>query len=181
MVAKLFSDPVWWFYLYWLPKFLDAQFGVKLIGLAAPLIAIYLVADVGSVGGGWVSSALIKRGWSVNKGRKAAMLMAALLIVPTMFAPQATNLWVAVAIVSVAAAAHQWWSANLFTLTSDMFPRKAVGSVVGIGAQRRSLLRAGAVVGLLLERRGGHQTEDESSNSGHIALHVRDLLVVLIE
>src|SRR5688572_231877 len=130
LIGKFMTDPIWWFYLYWLPKFLDANFGIKLAQVAAPLIAIYLVADVGSVGGGWVSSALIKRGWSVNRGRKTAMLIAAVLIVPTMFAPHATSLWVAVAIVSVAAASHQWWSANLFTTASDMFPRRAVASIV---------------------------------------------------
>src|SRR5262249_42951111 len=88
---------------------------------------------VGSVGGGWLSGAFIKRGWSVNAARKTTMLLAAVAIVPTMFAPHATNLWMAVAIVGIAAAAHQWWSANIFTLTSDMFPRFAIGSVVGIG------------------------------------------------
>src|SRR5688572_13660355 len=93
VLGKFLTDPIWWFYLYWLPKFLDAQFGIKLATVAAPLIVIYLVADVGSVGGGWLSSALIKRGWSVNKGRKTAMLIAALLIVPTMLAPAADNLW----------------------------------------------------------------------------------------
>lgn len=157
-IGKFLTDPIWWFYLYWLPKFLDAQYGVKLIGLAAPLIAIYLVADVGSVGGGWVSSALIKRGWSVNRGRKTAMLIAALIIVPTMFAPHANSLWLAVAIVSVAAAAHQWWSANLFTTASDMFPRRAVASVVGIGGF------AGAMGGVLFQRATGRILEATDNN-----------------
>jgi ACS family hexuronate transporter-like MFS transporter len=157
-IGKFLTDPIWWFYLYWLPKFLDAQYGVKLIGLAAPLIAIYLVADVGSVGGGWVSSALIKRGWSVNRGRKTAMLIAALLIVPTMLAPHAPSLWVAVAIVSLAAAAHQWWSANLFTTASDMFPRRAVASVVGIGGF------AGAMGGVLFQRATGRILEATNNN-----------------
>src|SRR6266508_1628047 len=133
-VGKLLADPVWWFYLYWLPKFLDAKYGIKLAQVALPLIVVYVVADVGSVGGGWLSSALIKRGWTVNRARKTAMLAMALLIVPTAFAPLAGSLWAAVAIVSVAAAAHQAWSANVYTLASDMFPRAAVGSVVGIGA-----------------------------------------------
>jgi ACS family hexuronate transporter-like MFS transporter len=157
-IGKFLTDPIWWFYLYWLPKFLDAGFGVKLAGLAAPLVAIYLVADVGSVGGGWVSSALIKRGWSVNRGRKTAMLIAALLIVPTMFAPHAGSLWLAVAIVSVAAAAHQWWSANLFTTASDMFPRRAVASVVGIGGF------AGAMGGVLFQRATGRILEATNNN-----------------
>ena len=147
--GKLFADPVWWFYLYWLPKFLDTKYGIKLSGLAAPLIAIYLIADVGSIGGGWLSSALINRGWTVNRARKTAMLAMALLIVPTAFAPHATNMWTAVLIVAVAAAAHQAWSANVYTLASDMFPRSAVGSVVGIGAF------AGAMGGVVFQRAVG--------------------------
>jgi ACS family hexuronate transporter-like MFS transporter len=149
LIGKFMTDPIWWFYLYWLPKFLDTNWGIKLAQVAVPLIVIYLVADVGSVGGGWLSSFLIKRGWSVNAGRKTAMLAAALLIVPTMFAPNAGSLWLAIAIVSVAAAAHQWWSANLFTTASDMFPRFAVASVVGIGGF------AGAMGGLLFQRATG--------------------------
>lgn len=133
VVGKSLTDPVWLFYLFWLPKFLDANWGVKLSGLAAPLVAIYVLADVGSVGGGWFSSRLIGIGWSVNRSRKTAMAVAAILILPTLFAPFAKNLWLAVGIVSVAAAAHQWWSCNLFTSVSDMFPKRAVASVVGIG------------------------------------------------
>lgn len=133
IVGKALTDPVWLFYLFWLPKFLDARWGVKLSGLALPLIVIYLAADIGSVMGGWASGRLIKRGWSVNRARKVAMLAAAVSIVPTIFAPSAGSLWTAIAIVSVAAAAHQWWMANVYTLASDMFPRQAVGSVIGIG------------------------------------------------
>ena len=133
VVGKALTDPVWHFYLFWLPKFLDANFGVKLSGLAAPLVAIYVLADVGSVAGGWLSGALIQRGLDGEPRRKTAMLIAALLIVPTLLAPRAGSMWAAVAMVSVAAGAHQWWSANLFTSVSDMFPPSAVGSVVGIG------------------------------------------------
>lgn len=158
--GKLLADPVWWFYLYWLPKFLDANYGVTLSGLAAPLIAIYLIADVGSVGGGWLSSALIKRGWTVNRARKTAMLAMALLIVPTAFAPHAGNMWTAVLIVGVAAAAHQAWSANVYTLASDMFPRSAVGSVVGIGAFAGAMggVAFQRVVGRVLDANGGNYT-----------------------
>jgi len=145
-VGKLLADPIWWFYLYWLPKFLDTRYGIKLAQLALPLIVVYLVADAGSIGGGWLSSALIKHGWTVNRARKTAMLAMALLIVPTALAPLAKSLWIAVLIVSVAAAAHQAWSANVYTLASDMFPRQAVGSVVGIGAF------AGAMGGVLFQR-----------------------------
>ncbi len=157
-LGKGLTDPVWWFYLFWLPKFLDTNYGVTLAGLAAPLIVIYVVADVGSIGGGWLSGALIKRGWSVNAGRKTTMLAAALVIVPTIFAPAAGNMWVAVGIVSVAAAAHQWWSANLFTTASDMFPRRAVASVVGLGGF------AGAMGGVGFQRLTGYILEITGSN-----------------
>jgi MFS transporter, ACS family, hexuronate transporter len=150
VVGKGLTDPVWWFYLFWLPKFLDARFGIKLGSLALPLVVIYLIADVGSVGGGWLSAPLVKRGWSLNKARKTALLIPALLIVPTMLAPRVNDLWMAVAIVSLAAAAHQWWSANIYTLSSDMFPRRAVGSVVGIGGF------SGAATGFFFQRLTGH-------------------------
>ena len=133
VVGKLMADPVWWFYLYWFPKFLDSRYGVKLSQVMWPLIAVYLVADVGSIGGGWFSSAMIKRGFTVNRARKTTMLTMAVLIVPTAFAPHATSMWLAVALVAVAAAAHQGWSANVYTLASDMFPPSAVASVIGIG------------------------------------------------
>jgi ACS family hexuronate transporter-like MFS transporter len=158
IVGKAMTDGVWWFYTFWLPKFLDKQYGVKLGAIALPLIIVYLVADVGSVGGGWLSGALIKRGWPVPKARKVTLLIAALLIVPTMLAPKANSLWVAVAIVSVAAAAHQWWSANLFTLSSDMFPRHALGSVVGIGGF------AGAAAGFAFQRITGYVLQNNGSN-----------------
>jgi len=157
-IGKFMTDPIWWFYLYWLPKFLDARYGIKLAQVTAPLVAIYLLADVGSVYGGWLSGAFIRRGRSVNAGRKLAMLIAAVIIIPTMFAPAATNMWVAVTIVGVAAAAHQWWSANIFTLTSDMFPRFAVGSVVGIGGF------FGAAGGVLFQRATGWVLQHNGSN-----------------
>ena len=144
VVGKFLPDAVWWFYLYWEPKFLDKNFGLSLSKLSIPLVTIYLVADVGSVGGGWMSSHLIKRGWSVNAARKLTMLLCALCILPVTFAPVTKNLWVAVGLIGLAAAAHQGWSANIFTFTSDLFPRRAVASVVGIGGF------AGAVGGMIL-------------------------------
>jgi MFS transporter, ACS family, hexuronate transporter len=158
IVGKLMADPVWWFYLYWLPKFLDAKYGVKLAQVAAPIIAVYLIADVGSIGGGWLSSALIKRGWSVNRARKVTMLAMALLIVPTTLASRAPSMWAAVLIVAVAAAAHQAWSANVYTLASDMFPKSAVGSVVGIGAF------AGAMGGVVFQRITGRVLQANGSD-----------------
>jgi len=133
VTGKLMADPVWWFYLYWFPKFLDSRYGVKLSQVMWPLIAVYLVADIGSIGGGWFSSSLIRRGFTVNRARKTTMLAMAVLIVPTALAPHAASMWVAVALVAVAAAAHQGWSANVYTLASDMFPPSAVASVIGIG------------------------------------------------
>ncbi len=158
IVGKLMADPVWWFYLYWLPKFLDAKYGVKLAQVAAPIIVVYLIADVGSVGGGWTSSALIERGWSVNRARKTTMLAMALLIVPTTLVSRAPSMWAAVLIVGVAAAAHQAWSANVYTLASDMFPTSAVGSVVGIGAF------AGAMGGVVFQRVTGRVLQANGSN-----------------
>jgi len=144
MLGKFLTDPIWWLYLFWIPDFLNRNHGIDLRLVGPPLVVIYLVADVGSIGGGWLSSALIKRGWTVNAGRKTAMLVCALAVLPMMFASGARDLWVAVGLISIAAAAHQGWSANLFTLVSDTFPRHAVGSVVGLGGM------AGAVGGMTI-------------------------------
>lgn len=176
-IGKFLTDPIWWFYLYWLPKFLDARYGIKLANVALPLIVVYLLADVGSVFGGWLSGAMIKRGRTVNAGRKLTMLIAALLIVPTMLAPAAPSMWVAVLIVGVAASAHQWWSANIFTLPSDMFPRFAVGSVVGIGGF------FGSVGGVLFQRGTGWVLQHNGSNYTPIFLvcglaYVTALLII---
>jgi len=149
-LGKLMTDPIWWFYLYWLGKFLNEKHGLSLSKLGPPLIVIYLIADVGSVGGGWLSSFLIKRGWSINAARKTTMLVCALCVMPIVFATQVTSLWAAVGLIGLAAAAHQGWSANIFTLASDMFPRRAVGSVVGIGGF------GGAVGGMLIATAVGH-------------------------
>jgi ACS family hexuronate transporter-like MFS transporter len=148
-IAKFLTDPVWWFYLYWIPKFLYKNYSITLDKIGLPLIIIYVMADVGSIGGGWLSSFFIKRGWSVNKGRKAAMLICAILVTPIVFVSQTDNIWVAVALLSLATAAHQGWSANLFTTASDVFPRKAVGSVVGFGGM------AGAIGGMLIATAAG--------------------------
>ena len=162
IVGKAMTDPVWLFYLFWLPKFLDAEWGVRLAGLAAPLIVIYLLADIGSIAGGWMSSALITRGWSVNGGRKAALLAGALMVVPTVFAPGAPSMWIAVGIISLAAAAHQWWSCNLFTMVSDVFPKSAVASVIGIGGF------AGAMSAMLMQRMTGRLLDASADNYGLI-------------
>jgi ACS family hexuronate transporter-like MFS transporter len=152
-IAKFMTDPIWWFYLYWLPSFLNAEHGIKLGQLALPLIVVYLLADVGSIAGGWLSSRLIKKGWPVFKGRKAAMLVCALAVVPIIFASVVKDMWLAVGLVALAASAHQGWSANLFTTASDMFPRKLIASVVGIGGF------AGAVGGMVFQTATGYILE----------------------
>ncbi len=149
-IGKLMTDPIWWLYLFWMPDFFSRNYGLSLLELGPPIIVIYLVADIGSIGGGWLSSSLIRRGWSVNGARKTAMLICALAVVPIVFASHARSMWAAVALISLAASAHQGWSANLFTLTSDMFPRQAVGSVVGLGGF------AGAVGGMLIAKLTGY-------------------------
>jgi ACS family hexuronate transporter-like MFS transporter len=149
-IGKFLTDPIWWLYLFWVPDFLNRRHGVNLASMALPLVIIYLAADVGSVGGGWLSSSLIKRGWTVNRARKTAMLLCAVAVTPMAFASEASNLWVAVSLIALAAAAHQGWSCNLFTLVSDTFPRQAVGSVVGIGGM------AGAVGGMLIAKITGY-------------------------
>jgi ACS family hexuronate transporter-like MFS transporter len=156
-VGKFMTDPIWWLYLFWVPDFLNRNHGLNLLAVGPPLVAIYLIADIGSIGGGWISSALLKRGWSVNTARKTAMLIAALAVVPIMFASVASSLWMAVILVGIAAAAHQGWSANLFTLTTDMFPKHAVGTVVGFGGM------AGAVGGMLIAKVTGYILETTGS------------------
>ena len=138
-IGKYLTDPVWWFYLYWIPNFFRDNHGLDLTTIGPPLIVIYLIADIGSIGGGWLSSTFIKRGWTINRSRKTAMLICALMVTPIIFAANVKSLWAAVALIGLAAAAHQGWSCNLFTTTSDMFPRQAVGSVVGIGGMAGAL------------------------------------------
>jgi MFS transporter, ACS family, hexuronate transporter len=138
-IAKFFTDPIWWFYLFWLPRYLQGTFKLSLTESRGPIVAVYAISCLGSIGGGYISAFLLKRGRSHNAARKTAMLICALAVVPVLYAPFATNIWVVVGLVGLAAAAHQGWSANLFTLPSDTFPKAAVGSVVGIGGMVGSL------------------------------------------
>ncbi len=145
LLAKFLTDPVWWFYLYWLPGFLNSKFGLNLASIGPPLVAVYLVADGGSIAGGWFSSFLLKKGWTPNRARKTAMLVCGLAVTGVMFVPLAAgNLWLTVALIGLATGAHQGWSANLFTLPSDLFPQRAVGTMVGLGGL------GGAVGGMLV-------------------------------
>ena len=143
-IGKYLTDPVWWFYLYWIPTFFRQHYGLNLLDIGWPLVIIYVIADIGSIGGGWLSSTFIKRGWTINRARKTAMLICAIAVTPIIFASQIKNIWLASVIIGLAAAAHQGWSCNLFTTASDMFPRNAVGSVVGIGGMAGAL--GGAVM-----------------------------------
>jgi ACS family hexuronate transporter-like MFS transporter len=156
-LGKFFTDPIWSVYLFWMPDFLSRNLKLDLKGMALPLFVIYSGASVGSVAGGWLSSRLIKEGWSVNASRKIAMLICALAVTPIVLAGRTSNPWSAVLLVALAAGAHQGWSANIYTLTSDMFPRSAVASVVGFA----TLL--GTVSGMLLSKIVGYILQSTGS------------------
>ncbi|MCX6630466.1 MAG: MFS transporter [Candidatus Solibacter sp.] len=158
VVARFITDPVWWFYLYWAPKFLDARHGIGLAQIGLPLVIIYVAADGGSVFGGWLSGYLLRRGWSVNAARKTAILVCISMITPIIFASYVSSSWMAVLLLSLATAGHQGWAANIFTIVSDMYPRRAVGSMVGIcgfGGAVGGMLVASAT-GFLLEKTGSY-------------------------
>jgi len=156
-VGKFLTDPVWWFLLFWLPKFLHHRYGLNLTELGPPLVAIYVMADIGSIAGGWIAGRLMRMGWSLNAARKSAMLLCALAVVPIVMAPRVHELWGAVALIGLATAAHQGWSANLLTTTSDLYPSAAVASVVGLGGF------AGAVSGALVSTGVGYLLEATGS------------------
>src|SRR3984885_1157753 len=138
-IAKFLTDPIWYFYLFWLPSYFSAKFNLNLSHLGLPLIIVYNVSALGSIGGGWLPAPFRRLGLSANYARLAAMLFCAFLVIPICTATSAKSVWLAIALISVAAGAHQGWSANLFTTPSDMFPRSAVGSVVGIGGMAGTL------------------------------------------
>ena len=142
MIGMMASAPVWWFYIFWIPDFLSKQFALNLTQSSVPLMTIFLVAGIGGISGGWLSSALLRRGWSVNAARKTALLVCSLCVLPVFATPMMPTVWPAVALVALAAAAHCGYAANLFTLVSDTVPREAISSVVGIGGM------AGSVAGM---------------------------------
>ena len=157
-IGKFMTDPIWWVYLFWLPDFLNKKHGLDLKTFGLPIAIIYIIADVGSIGGGYISSRLIKQGWSINSSRKTAMLICALSVVPIVIASMTSSLWLAVILIGIAAAAHQGWSANIFTLSSDMFPKQAVGSVVGIGGMFGAIggMVISPLVGYILQTTGSY-------------------------
>jgi MFS transporter, ACS family, hexuronate transporter len=156
--TRFISDWVWWFFLFWVPDFLSNRHGVNIREVVLPLIFIYSVASVGGIGGGWISSWFIKSGRSVDFARKNGILICAFLVLPVMLVSQVSNLWIAVVLISLAAAGHQGWASNIFTIVSDIYPRNAVGSMVGLsgfaGAVGGAL--SASFVGLLLESTGSY-------------------------
>jgi len=149
LIAKFLTDPIWWFFLYWLPPYFYQQHGLSLIKLGPPLIIIYNASAVGSIGGGWLAKFLLRRGLSLNAARKTTMLICALLVAPVVFVGHVTTTWSAVVLISMACAGHQGWSANVFTLSSDVFPAAAVGSITGFAGF------GGAVGGMLISEGTG--------------------------
>ena len=157
-LAKGFTDPIWWVYLFWMPDFLSRNLGLSMNGMRLPLFVIYSGACVGSIGGGWLSSALLKRGWTLNASRKSALLVCALAVTPIIIAARTADAWLAVFLIALAAGAHQGWSANVYTLVSDMFPRRAVASVVGFATMAGAFsgMFVAKAVGYILQRTGSY-------------------------
>lgn len=172
-LGKFFIDPVWWFYLFWLPGYLGERYHLDLKSFGPPLIVIYILSDLGSVVGGWLSSSLIRRGHSVNAARKTAMLICALGVLPIFFAQSINNMWLAVLIIGLATAAHQAFSANLYTLPSDLFPRSGVGAVIGIGGTM------GAIGGMIFSKYAGYILDATGSYAVLFALAAGAYLVAL--
>ncbi len=157
-LGKFFTDPIWYVYLFWIPDFLKRNLKLDLSGMALPLLLIYTGASVGSIVGGWLSSFLLRRGWALNASRKAALLACALAVTPIMLAARSSSAWFAVLLMTLAAGAHQGWSANIYTLASDMFPKSAVGSVVGFATMMGTIsgMLLAKIVGYTLQRTGSY-------------------------
>jgi ACS family hexuronate transporter-like MFS transporter len=173
-IAKFLTDPIWWFYLFWLPSYFSAKFHLDLAHLGLPLIIVYNASVVGSIGGGWLPTPFRRLGLSPSYARLAAMLSCACLVVPIFTVTHLKSEWDAIALLSVAAAAHQGWSANLFTTSSDMFPRSAVGSVTGIGGM------AGSAGGALLAFYAGHILQLTHSYATLFAIAASAYLLALL-
>jgi ACS family hexuronate transporter-like MFS transporter len=171
ITGKFLTDPIWWFFLFWLPSYFSSAFNLNLTKPSLQLGTIYLATTIGSIGGGYLSSWLIKKGWTVFKARKISMLIFALCVIPIMAARFTTNIWSAVALISLAAAAHNAWSANLFTMVSDMFPKRAISSVIGIGGM------AGSAGGILFPLLVGHLL-DVYKQEGNITLGYSILFLI---
>jgi ACS family hexuronate transporter-like MFS transporter len=184
VIAKFLTDSIWRWYLYLLPLFFVQTFNLDIKNFGPPFVVIYVLADIGSIGGGWLSSRLIKNGNTVNFSRKAAMLVCALCVIPVVFVTQLSNMWYAVLLVGLAAAAHQGWSANLFTTASDMFPKQAVGSIVGLGGMAGALgaMLILKITGYVLTQTGSFTVLFIIAGSAYvIALAIIHLLVPRLE
>lgn len=151
-IGKLLTDPIWWFYLFWLPDFFESVYKIKLTEASWPVAMVYVISTVGSVGGGWLPMYFMKKGWPVFKARKTSMLIYAFCVLPIIFALMLgkVNMWLAVGVIGIAAAAHQAWSANIFTTVSDMFPKKSTASVTGIGGMFGGL--GGILLSLMVQK-----------------------------
>jgi ACS family hexuronate transporter-like MFS transporter len=156
--TRFISDWVWWFFLFWIPDFLSKTHGINIKEVVLPLIVIYAVSSIGGISGGWISSKFINMGKSIDYARKTTILMCALIVLPVMLVSQTQNLWVAVGLIALAAAGHQGWASNIFTIVSDIYPKKAVGSMMGLsgfaGAVGGAL--SATFVGILLESTGNY-------------------------
>ena len=169
-LGRLLTDPIWYIYLFWAPDFLSRRFGLDLRAMAVPLFVIYSGATVGSIFGGWISSALMKHGWALDRSRKTALLICAVAATPVLAASLTHHLWLAVAAVSIAAGAHQGWSANMYTLASDMFPKAAVASVVGFASMAGAIggMFAAKGVGYVLQWTGSYRTVFFAAGSAYL-------------
>jgi ACS family hexuronate transporter-like MFS transporter len=156
-IAKFLTDPIWWLYLFWVPDFFSRTYDLDLKTLGLPIVVIYQIASIGSVGGGYLPEWFMKRGWNASSARKTAMLVCALCVIPIVFASGVQNKWLATLIIGVACAAHQGWSANVFTIVSDSFPKAAVATVTGFGGM------AGAVGGMLISKVTGYLLQTTGS------------------
>ncbi|AEG50699.1 major facilitator superfamily MFS_1 [Sphingobium chlorophenolicum L-1] len=173
-LGKFFIDPIWWFFLFWLPGYLGDRYGLDLKTFALPVAAIYVISDLGSIAGGWLSSRLIARGHSVNFARKMTMLACALVILPIWFAQDVSTVWGAVLLIGLATAGHQAFSANLYTLPSDVFPQGAVGTVIGFGGT------VGAVGGMCMAKFTGYILDATHSYETLFAIAASAYLVALL-
>jgi len=172
--GKFLTDPIWWFYLFWIPDYMQRQHGLVLSKIGPPIFVIYVISDIGSVAGGWISSFLLRRGLSVNASRKWAMIVCAICVLPIAATSRLSGLWSTTLLIGLAAAAHQGFSANLYTLTSDLFPTRAVGSVVGMGGM------AGAVGGMLIAEVVGHVLQWTNSYMIPVFIAASAYLVALL-
>lgn len=173
-LGKFLIDPIWWFFLFWLPGYMFDRYQLDLKTFGLPLAAIYLISDFGSIGGGWLSSRMMKAGYSANVARKVTMLICAVCVLPIWFAQSIDNVWMAVLVIGLATAAHQAFSANLYTLPSDVFPRAAVGSVVGIGGT------VGAIGGMLMAKFTGYILDSTQSYELLFAICASAYLLALL-